>query len=123
MIVLAVARIFVRGVQYTYSMDDYFNNVVNNIEESARFNLRQLREPVDRNQWGFRNSLCPCFLQNVSRAIVVYCIVIQFCSVSNWSCSCSSSGGGGDGEGCSSSGSGGGGGGGSSNSCSSSEFS
>lgn len=35
----------------TVQTDDYFNNVVSHVEYSVRDHLRQLRKPVDKNQW------------------------------------------------------------------------
>ncbi|XP_070206748.1 neprilysin-1-like [Littorina saxatilis] len=36
---------------YTYTRESYFDNVVTNIEQSVRYNMRQLRDPIDREKW------------------------------------------------------------------------
>nr|KAG5707379.1 hypothetical protein BaRGS_005346 [Batillaria attramentaria] len=54
---------------YTYYTDQHFENVVTNIKQAARNNYKQLREPVDRDQWTSAPSTVNAFYSSLRNQI------------------------------------------------------
>ncbi|KAK6188536.1 hypothetical protein SNE40_004694 [Patella caerulea] len=62
---------------YTYKEEEYFWNIVGNIQESSAYNKRQLRLPVDKTKWHISPSTVNAYYSGTNNEIVFPAGILQ----------------------------------------------